>query len=1007
MSSTLLEETEAGGFGLVDERRLTVPRAPRRRRVELLSAATITVLRGLDQLVERHRAVPVTSARGDERPLAGVGASWLGAITERPQRHIRTVDALPLADVWSGWLQDRSVETRDRDGHELWRAAACFVRPIEPPVELRHRGVLWALSATLAVLTARDGCGAFLLDAAEDILRRVPGDELRRPVARDDDWRTEDRLVWLTLFSDLQAARPELVPADQAQRAWALWRWVSEPPGGPVWGQGESQSYPRATQRLVARPPLDVAVLAHRDAAASDDDLLDHLVGARGVYRSFFDLRELTAVDAEAHPLALTLARGARDRLVGLELARGDSATYATEAVRWLRDSGGLDVLAAALRVLGKTKLRTNWSFDERSGLISHVVRVSHPTPQDTPERFARVLGDTPRPRLVELAVHAPQWAALTEQTTGLTGLEETVWWLHAHTKSERNWSIDDAARDWRVAVGPRTPLSETELFDGAADVAWFERVVAQLPADAWPEVLAATRMCGEGYTRARMFASALLGQTSEDELLSLVHAKKRDTAALCALGLLSLDDERAVRRRWEAIEQFGRESRQFGSSRRATERRAVEIAHDNLARLAGYSDPVRLGWAMRAEQLRAALAQPPLHLQDVQISLHVDDGTPTLDVRRGQRRLKSVPAAVAKDPQVKELKDAVADLRRQASGVQTALEAAMVRAELWTVAELGELLGNPIVAPRLERLILTCGPGMFGLPSTAGALHGPDGRAHPLDDTLPVRIAHPVDLWQAGLLPSWQRHIVAARIQQPFKQAFREFYEPGDSEDEPEGTRWLGYVIERSRAAALLSQRGWTLDHEDPNERIDHDRGIVAMLDTSKPLGGAPETGPATITFLGYRDLRTPRALEACQVPAILFSEIQRDVDLVVTVAGPDSIWTTVRATRAQLVEATAAALGLTSVTVTGATATIRGQLATYTVDLHTVDIRLATGQPLVVPVNSTDLARVFLPHDDEDPRTAELLATILLLADDAHITAPGITDQISASGHNPDASA
>ena len=76
-----------------------------------------------------------------------------------------------------------------------------------------------------------------------------------------------------------------------------------------------------------------------------------------------------------------------------------------------------------------------------------------------------------------------------------------------------------------------------------------------------------------------------------------------------------------------------------------------------------------------------------------------------------------------------------------------------------------------------------------------------------------------------------------------------------------------------------------------------------------------------------------------------------------------------------------------------------IEGARARYRVSLTTGTATLQGGHQLTIPGTSTDLARVFLPHDD-DPRAAELLALVLLLADDAVIVDPRILRQLERRG-------
>lgn len=78
---------------------------------------------------------------------------------------------------------------------------------------------------------------------------------------------------------------------------------------------------------------------------------------------------------------------------------------------------------------------------------------------------------------LLSLAFYAPQWATHVEAALGWPGLEEAVWWIHAHTM-DRRWSVQEEVRQkWHAAIRQRTPLAMEDLLEGAVDVAWFGRV--------------------------------------------------------------------------------------------------------------------------------------------------------------------------------------------------------------------------------------------------------------------------------------------------------------------------------------------------------------------------------------------------------------------------------------------------------------------------------------------------------------------------------------------------
>lgn len=56
----------------------------------------------------------------------------------------------------------------------------------------------------------------------------------------------------------------------------------------------------------------------------------------------------------------------------------------------------------------------------------------------------------------------------------------------------------------------------------------------------------------------------------------------------------------------------------------------------------------------------------------------------------------------------------------------------------------------------------------------------------------------------------------------------------------------------------------------------------------------------------------------------------------------------------------------------------------------------KMATGSLFIIPVHSQHRGRLFLPFMDDDPKTAEIISKILLLAEDTKIKDPEILRQI-----------
>jgi hypothetical protein len=74
-----------------------------------------------------------------------------------------------------------------------------------------------------------------------------------------------------------------------------------------------------------------------------------------------------------------------------------------------------------------------------------------------------------------------------------------------------------------------------------------------------------------------------------------------------------------------------------------------------------------------------------------------------------------------------------------------------------------------------------------------------------------------------------------------------------------------------------------------------------------------------------------------------------------------------------------------------------IEGQLGKYSVHLGSAVVhRMPGGSVCIVPVHAQQRGRLFLPFADDDPRTAEVLSKVLLLARDQEIQDPSILEQI-----------
>jgi hypothetical protein len=86
-----------------------------------------------------------------------------------------------------------------------------------------------------------------------------------------------------------------------------------------------------------------------------------------------------------------------------------------------------------------------------------------------------------------------------------------------------------------------------------------------------------------------------------------------------------------------------------------------------------------------------------------------------------------------------------------------------------------------------------------------------------------------------------------------------------------------------------------------------------------------------------------------------------------------------------------------LKNVSLTQTHAKINGQLGDYSVHLGSgVCHKIASASLSIIPVHSQHRGRFFLPFLDDDPKTAEILSKVLLLAKDEEIKDPTILQQL-----------
>lgn len=156
--------------------------------------------------------------------------------------------------------------------------------------------------------------------------------------------------------------------------------------------------------------------------------------------------------------------------------------------------------------------------------------------------------------------------------------------------------------------IAKYTPLSAEELQDGAFDIDWFREAYSLLGEKNFGLLYKAAKYISDGqkHSRARKYADAATGKVTLDELREQITAK-RNKDLLMSYGLVPFgeDQETDMLARYQFIQKYAKEARQFGAQRRASESKAAEIALVNMSVHAGFADVTRLTLRMESRLAR------------------------------------------------------------------------------------------------------------------------------------------------------------------------------------------------------------------------------------------------------------------------------------------------------------------------------------------------------------------------------------------------------------------
>jgi len=427
---------------------------------------------------------------------------------------------------------------------------------------------------------------------------------------------------------------------------------------------------------------------------------------------------------------------------------------------------------------------------------------------------------------------------------------------------------------------------------------------------------------------------------------------------------------------------------------------------------------------------------------------------------------LKSVPAKVKSEHKddFKELQQALKDIQAMLPAQRDRIDSLFLLQKSWPVDEWkSRYHDHPLIGTIAQRLLwcLDGTPALF----TNGAPTDVRGRAVAHGKTAEITLWHPVGR-RVDEITSWRGRLEELGITQPFKQAHREIYLLTDAERNTRtySNRFAAHIIRQHQFNALCAARGWKnklrlmVDDSYPPaskelpqwglraefwvEGIGQDygtdtneSGVYLRLATDQVRFyrsdaatnyahaggggyGSAAAGP------GQDNRNEPLPLE--QVPALVFSEIMRDVDLFVGVAsvGNDPGWqdggpqgryrdywqsyafgelSGTAATRKQALERLVPRLKIADqCSFNDRFLVVRGKKRTYKIHLGSGNILMEPNDQYlcIVPDSRSRAAQddLFLPFEGDNTLSI-IISKVLLLAEDTKIKDPTILRQIAGS--------
>ena len=275
-------------------------------------------------------------------------------------------------------------------------------------------------------------------------------------------------------------------------------------------------------------------------------------------------------------------------------------------------------------------------------------------------------------------------------------------------------------------------------------------------------------------------------------------------------------------------------------------------------------------------------------------------------------KQQKSVPASVKKEypKELKEIKKATKDIQTMLVAQKARLERLFLADVSWDYLLWQErYLHQSLLSVLTKNLIWFFQKdehAVCGICHKGKMVDVNDKEITWLDEKTMVQLWHPIGFSSSEVL-KWREFLEDREIEQPFKQAHREIYIITDAEltTDTYSNRFAAHIIKQHLLSTLCQQRNWQYDVLGSWDNSDN--AGIARLKLDKWNITAEfmvhhcvdqSTSPAGVMSYASTDrvhfTNAEGYIRLCDIPALVFSEVMRDIDLFISVSsiGNDPQW-------------------------------------------------------------------------------------------------------------------